>query len=163
MKKHVFAATLASLALSLVGCSTDHGTEPQSTQPLRVDVAQHANLAEYYYEQFVGSAGGTLPTAAAQLEIPEDAVTTATRFSIDVTTSSTEVEVDCGPSSIQFAEPVILSIDRPANADPEDELHVEWFDPSTSTWVNIGGTDNGDQVVVELNHFSKYRVNADVL
>ena len=145
---------VGAVLLTLVGCSVDDSSVP--TEPLRADLHQSPALVSYF-EEYIGSSGGEVIGDAAQLEVPANAVWTSVRFSLEITETSSIVDVECGPDGQQFAVPVTLRIDRPADADSTDTVIVEWLDPSSSTWEDIGGTVVGDQMEVELNHFSAYR------
>lgn len=76
--------------------------------------------------------------------------------------SNADGSVELGPHGLTFDAPVILTINLYGT--PWDSPHptIEWYDPSTGTWVDMGGTYNPGlhSVSTVLPHFSTYRPRA---
>ena len=115
--------------------------------------------------RLVGSAGGTFSIGPFSLTIPSGAVL----LPLTLTVASTNVlfeQCSIEPTGTLFLKPVTLTYSYAGtSADPASPNYLpggvltgEWFDPSSSLWTPIGGTDNSTAKTfsVSLKHLSYY-------
>jgi uncharacterized repeat protein (TIGR02543 family) len=61
--------------------------------------------------------------------------------------------------SDNFAEPVVLAFKFDASKVQEGQrAAIFYYDEDSKTWVEVGGTVNGDTISVEVDHFTKFAV-----
>lgn len=110
----------------------------------------------------VGSLGGSLTNGRWRVAIPAGAVNGNATVSLGVSSStSSTCQLEILPSDQNhFQVPVTLTIDCRSVAN--DDLRnwvIYWFDPSTSQWVPVQGSQvnlTTKTVSAPLLHFSKY-------
>ncbi len=115
--------------------------------------------------KLIGPGGGTLTTGRFTLTVPAGALSSAAVFSLnEVNVDKMQLQVE--PTGLSFATPATLQFNYtgtsadPASSNyvPGGNLSAAWFDPSISSWTNIGGSDNSTSKIftVSLNHLSYY-------
>ncbi|MEZ4649507.1 MAG: hypothetical protein R3E97_12135 [Candidatus Eisenbacteria bacterium] len=108
--------------------------------------------------EYIGSSGGTVVGPNSTFVVPADALSTTVAITM-LYQSSLADEVVMGPSGQTFAEGCTLTMDKPSGYDPNVTYHIYLWDPTTSTWDDQGGVDNGSTVSTTIWHFSKYKVD----
>lgn len=187
MKRQLFnarALALSTLGLlgvvALAGCvdsnlqapsvidpsSSGKPTTAQNATPVAVSFVRYESpITPATTVRLIGSGGGTISTARFSLTIPAGALSTATILTLnEVNTNQMQVQLE--PTGLAFASPASLQFNYTGtSADPASSNYVpggtlaaSWFDPSASSWTNIGGTDNATSKIftVALNHLSYY-------
>lgn len=180
---HVALIALASLTI-LWGCgklfSPSGVEEPALELPSQEGVRGILgdNVESTYSEKIIGPKGGKLNCWQHRIKIPRGALREDTLITILWPNIRVPV-LDFGPHGIQFSTgeeffgippkfkfrkspklPTIRisyqdDIFGPLN---EDRLHINWFNPETGQWVNIGGKVDKEEKYVEVtvNHLSRY-------
>lgn len=144
---------LLLLGLTSVGCQEDR---PATTSPPVVD-AQVEDNSPSIWSETIGSAGGSVLGANAAFVVPANALSSSVNISMAYNPSLGN-EVLMGPSGQTFAVGCTLTIDKPSGYDTEATYHIYLWDPTTSSWIDQGGSDNGDSVSATIWHFSKYEI-----
>jgi hypothetical protein len=142
------------LALSQFGCQSDR---PMSVSSPEVNAHVEDNSPSIWSEE-IGPEGGTVVGANSIFVVPEDALSSSVSITMTFNPSLAN-EVVMGPSGQLFSEGCTLTINKPSGYNPSDTYHVFLWNPVSSTWVDQGGTDNGDTVSATIWHFSKYGVD----
>ena len=70
--------------------------------------------------------------------------------------------VELGPHGLNFSSEVTLEINLNGTAWDSPHATIEWYDPSSGSWVDMHGTYNPSthRVTAVLPHFSTYRPRA---
>lgn len=141
-------------SLSLPSCQLD----PSVTVPRSEEELETTDNNPSLWSQEIGPSGGSITGANAVFAVPAGALSTSVTLSMSYTASLSN-EVVMGPAGQQFAEACTLTLDKPSGYDPEDTYHVFLWNTASSTWQDLGGTDNGATVSVSITHFSRYKVD----
>jgi hypothetical protein len=172
----------ASATIGLVwasGCSdtSTAPTAPAGAQPRFVRInaqpkdAQLGGGNSSVTKTIQASTGGTIVCGQYTLKIPAGALALNTQIKVSQV-SATTMECSLEPTGLTFLRPVTLVFDY-QDTDAEDNndehdgsqtssaLSALWLNPSSSQWVNIGGTDNRqeEEFSVQLSHFSYYALS----
>lgn len=109
----------------------------------------------------VDAVGADLANLESKLVVPAGALAVPVQITMELKEEDGHRVCEFAPHGLQFSQPAVLSFEIPANASVSDEFSIEWFNPATNSWTELGGTTVGNRVQVELDHFSKYRANFD--
>lgn len=159
--KKLFLFTVLILLFSVIfnSCKDDEPTKSEENNP-----------PTYEDEGIIGSTGGKVqvtdsnsPIKGSFVEIPEDALESATTITVNEVSEtmyfeedSTGIFVEFGPNNTQFKEPVTIGI--PYNdATNRGNLKVYYFDENETVWKSLPtvGIDTQNKIIkAETNHFS---------
>ena len=115
--------------------------------------------------RLIGSAGGSVSAGHFTLTIPPGALTVPLPI---VLTETNVLYEQCSiePTGTSFKKPVTLTYSYAStSADPASPNYIaggvltgEWFDPSSSAWTAIGGSDDAaaKSFSASMNHLSYY-------
>ena len=178
------ASALSALGLlgvvALIGCVDSNLQAPtvvganssgkpsivQNVTPVAVSFVRYATpITPATTIRTIGSGGGTITTTRFTLTIPAGAISAVTAISLnEVNVNQMQVQIE--PTGLAFATPATLAFNYTGtSADPASPNYIPggtlmatWFDPSTSLWTNIGGSDNSTAktFTTSLNHLSYY-------
>ncbi|MBB3156252.1 putative repeat protein (TIGR02543 family), partial [Paenibacillus endophyticus] len=120
----------------------------------------------------VGKTGEVRYENAVTIDIPANATDKELKLTIDRLLDAqgllTEDDVLASPVyeilknfSENFLKPVTLTFAFDAKAiGPNQKAAVYYYDEAKKVWVEVGGVVNGNKIVVEVDHFTKYAVFA---
>jgi hypothetical protein len=149
----------AFLLLTAAGCGFESGDSTRSStwsSQIGGPVAQSDDYAE-----LIGPAGGSLGGSDAWFVVPANALSTETTITMSVSPAGSPgslLEADMGPNGQNFAVACTLSISKPAGYNQNDVYCIALWDETNSEWDDLGGTDHGSYVSLEVSHFSKYKI-----
>jgi len=110
--------------------------------------------------RWIGSQGGTVSLAGFELEVPPNAVSVPTLFTISVPWDARKLErviADFGPSAMQFNVPVTITLPYQGTSSEDATLppHVLWN--NGIDWVPLPSWLTSDgRIQTQTNHFSEY-------
>lgn len=151
MNKWMSVLTVLAGASALAACGTEN-------LPSSAEVGFPSTPVVEQVAVDVGVLGGFVASGAQQLSVPFGSLSSLTRITMSTETVDGELVTELLPDGLQFANGCVLRLPVPAGSLPSDEFRIHWWDPAAAQWVDIGGTRVGNDVEVELFHFSKYRM-----
>ncbi|MBY9085655.1 S-layer homology domain-containing protein [Paenibacillus sp. HN-1] len=101
-------------------------------------------------------------SAKVKVGISEVASPPMAPFTLTAVSSTFEFTVGSG-SSYTFAKPVTITLPFDSSKVAKGrEAAIYYYDTSTSKWVRVGGTVNGNQITASVYHFTKFAVFAEI-
>lgn len=162
------SATLVALALIASGC----GSNSELTGPTRdTSVTGDASAAKKpagdkslgvtVSAVIDGSRGGTVTNGRYSVWFAPGAFSGTQTITVTDTKSS-DGSCMLGPDGLTFSGTVILTIDIKGSGWESPFATIEWWNPTTATWVDLHGIYSADsgKVYTPLAHFSTYRPRA---
>lgn len=135
---------------------------PANFDPIARYIAKpHAQ--DYWIKQWIGPAGGTVNFLGFRIVVPPGAVTRVTKFEIRIPGTNDpdgqeHVWAEFGPHNVNFRVPVRLEIPY-RNTDAYGiSTGINWYNPRTRQWEQMGGqvTPDGERVYLDVTHFSDW-------
>ena len=165
-------AAMAVAGLTVAGCSTDNiSTAPNDASFQTAGRSQNTAGSGIWHvvasEKFNPGQDAVAPPLSGSrytLIFSQGSLSNAMEISISERDSKV-VDVQLGPDGIKFDAPVTLSIDYTGTPNDPDSPYftgfapkVRRFDPSTSGWTDVPGTDNPatKTYTAQLTGFSRY-------
>jgi hypothetical protein len=141
-------AGVVVLGALLLGCDSVQGPVAVNPDP---QIMAGSMLSD---EAWIDANGGTLSCGPYTLIVPAGAVQAPTYITMrQVTRGAWPVEL--GPDGTQFMSAVTLQMDAESESDPAS-LNVQWWNPGSAFWMDLGTTHQGSLLSTEIFHFSRY-------
>jgi hypothetical protein len=167
-------AAMAVAGLTMAGCSTDNISTAPSDNTLYQTAVKNQNVsptssiwhvvASEKFNPGVDSVCPPLTGSRYTLTFSQNALSSATTITISERDSKV-VDVQLGPDGTKFGAPVTLTVNYTGTPNDPDSPYftgfapkVRRFDPSTSGWTDVPGTDNPatKTYTAQLTGFSRY-------
>jgi hypothetical protein len=165
-------AAVAVAGLTVAGCSTENiSTAPNDGYIQTAGKNQDTGSSSIWHvvasEKFNPGVDAVAPPLSGSrytLVFSQGSLSNAMEISISERDSKV-VDVQLGPDGVKFNAPVTLSIDYTGTPNDPDSPYftgfapkVRRFDPSTSGWTDVPGTDNPatKTYTAQLTGFSRY-------
>lgn len=101
-------------------------------------------------------------SAKVKVGISEVASPPMAPFTLTAVSATFEFTIGSG-SSYTFAKPVTITLPFDSSKVAKGrEAAIYYYDSSTSKWVRVGGTVNGNQITASVYHFTKFAVFAEI-
>jgi hypothetical protein len=126
-------------------------TAPEDTRPVTAAAKPTAGAAN------IGPLGGMLVAGNYALIVPAGALLSTTQLTLQQEVSG-QWPVSLGPEGTQFIVPVTLVFN--AAAEPTaSAMNVQWWNPSTNSWVPQVTINSGTVLSSSISHFSRFTIH----